>query len=137
MSVKIRVFPATDPRADVSFRQLHATCHTPIELKRWCPHCQREISRDEILKGYEFERGRYVVFTDEEIDAARPESTRVIDLAQVMPRADIDPVLIERAYWLAPDEESAGEPFAVIREALGDRAAIGRLALHGREYLVA
>ncbi|MEZ5319026.1 MAG: hypothetical protein R2752_16615, partial [Vicinamibacterales bacterium] len=59
------------------------------------------------------------------------------DLAQVMPRADIDPVLIERAYWLAPDEESAGEPFAVIREALGDRAAIGRLALHGREYLVA
>ena len=78
----MRVFPATDSAATISFNQLHAECQTRIQQKRWCPTCQREVPISEVVKGYEFEKGRYVVMTEEDIAKVRPESTRVIDLVQ-------------------------------------------------------
>lgn len=135
--VPIQVFPATSSNADVSFHQLHRKCHTRIQLKKWCPHCHVEVSNDEIVKGYETSRGRMVVVEDEDIAAVRPESTKTVDISDVVSTSVIDPVYIERSYFLAPDGKAAGSAFGVLRDALGDRAAVGRLALHGREYLVA
>ena len=137
ITIPIRVFPATNPGSDVSFRQLHRRCKTPIQLKKWCPHCEEEVTSADIVKGYESSKGQYVVVEEEEISKLRPESTRVIDVAHVVSASKIDPLLIERAYFLAPDTKTAGPSFAVLRESMGDRAAVGRLALHGREYLVA
>ena len=68
--------------ATISFNQLHAECQTRIQQKRWCPHCEREVPNTEIVKGYEFEKGRYVVVDEEDIQKVRVESTRVIDLVQ-------------------------------------------------------
>ena len=82
VNIPVRVFPATDSAATISFNQLHAECQTRIQQKRWCPHCEREVPMSEIAKGYEFEKGRYVVMTEEDISKVRPESTRVIDLVQ-------------------------------------------------------
>ncbi len=137
ITVPIRVYPATESRSDVSFHQLHRKCKTRIQLKKWCPHCDREVTADEIVKGYEKSKGRMVIVEEEEIKAVRPEATRVAEISHVLDDAVIDPIHVERSYYLAPDGKRAGEPYSVIREGLAGKAAVGRLALHGREYLVA
>jgi DNA end-binding protein Ku len=137
VNIPVRVFPATDAAATISFNQLHAECQTRIQQKRWCPHCEREVPNSEIVKGYEFEKGRYVVMSEEDMAKVRPESTRVIDLVQFTDAAAIDPIYVERPYYLAPDGAMAKDAFAVMREAIKGKAGIGKLALYGREYLVA
>src|SRR3954452_889332 len=137
VNIPVRVFPATDSAATISFNQLHAECQTRIQQKRWCPTCQREVPMSEVAKGYEFEKGRYVVVSEDDMAKVRPESTRVIDLVQFTEAAAIDPIYIERPYYLAPDGQIAQEAFAVIREGMTGKAGIGKLALYGREYLVA
>ncbi len=137
VNIPVRVFPATDSAATISFNQLHGECQTRIQQKRWCPHCEREVPHSEIVKGYEFEKGRYVMMTEEDVSKVRPESTRVIDLVQFTDAAAIDPILIDRPYYLAPDGGMAAEAFAVMREGMKGKAGIGKLALYGREYLVA
>ena len=137
VNIPVRVFPATDSAATISFNQLHAECQTRIQQKRWCPKCEREVPLSEVVKGYEFEKGRYVVMDEEDLSKVRPESTRVIDLVQFTPVESIDPIYVERPYYLAPDGQMAQEAFAVMREGMKGKAGIGKLALYGREYLVA
>ena len=137
VNIPVRVFPATDAAATISFNQLHAECQTRIQQKRWCPHCEREVPISEIAKGYEFEKGRYVVMTEDDMAKVRPESTRVIDLVQFTDASAIDPIYVEKPYYLAPDGPMAREAFAVMREGMKGKAGIGKLALYGREYLVA
>lgn len=137
IAIPIRVYPATTNTADVSFRQLHRRCHTPIQLKKWCPHCEEEVSSDDIVHGYETSKGQYVLVEDEDIKKLRPETTQVIDLSHVIEASSIGPINVERTYFVTPDTKPAGSAFAVLRQALEGRAAIGRVSLHGREYLVA
>jgi len=137
VTIPIRVFPATDSAATISFNQLHAECQTRIQQKKWCPSCEREVANNEIVKGYEFSKGKYVVMEEEDIAKVRPESTRVINLTQFTTVDQIDPIYFERPYYLAPDGNVAAEAFAVVREGMQGKAGIGRLALYGREYLVA
>lgn len=137
VTVPIRVFPAADHAGSVSFNQLHAECQTRIQQKKWCAQCDRQVDKSEIVKGYEFEKGRYVVVDEDDIAKARPESTRVINLLRFADIDSIDPIYVERPYYLAPDGRVAGEAFAVLREALRGKAGIGKLALYGREYVVA
>ena len=137
VTIPVKVFPATESAAALSFNQLQAECKTRIQQKRWCPHCDREVPLSEIVKGYEFEKGRYVVMTDEDIQKVRVESTRVIDLAQFTDVAEIDPIYVDKAYYLAPDGAVAAQSFAVMREGMAGKAGIGKVALYGREYLVA
>src|SRR3954467_11185148 len=137
VNIPVRVFPATDSAATISFNQLHAECQTRIQQKRWCPHCEREVPISEVVKGYEFEKGRYVVMNEDDVAKVRPESTRVIDLVQFTDAVSIDPIYFERPYYLAPDGAMATEAFAVMREGMKGKAGIGKLALYGREYLVA
>src|SRR4026207_1088930 len=120
VNIPIKVFPATDAGATLSFNQLHAECQTRIQQKRWCPHCEREVSNAELAKGYEVEKGRYVIASEEDIQKVRVESTRVINLVQFANASDIDPIYVDRAYYLAPDGPMAAEAFAVMR---GDRVA--------------
>ena len=103
VNIPIKVFPATDAGATLSFNQLHAECQTRIQQKRWCPHCEREVPNTDIVKGYEFEKGRYVVVEEEDIEKVRVESTRVINLEKFTDDTAIDPIYLERPYYLAPD----------------------------------
>jgi len=136
VNIPIKVFPATDAGATVSFNQLHAECQTRIQQKRWCPQCQRDVPNTDIVKGYEFEKGHYVVVEDEDVAKVRVESTRVINLEKFTEDTSIDPIYLERPYYLAPDGPVAAEAFAVIREGMAGKAGIGKVALYGREYLV-
>jgi len=137
VNIPIKVFPATESSGSISFNQLHGECQTRIQQKRWCPHCNREVPNSEIVKGYEFEKGRYVVMADEDFDQVRPESTRVIDLVQFADAAAIDPMYVDRSYYLAPDGGMAADAFAVMRDGMEGKVGVGKLALYGREYLVA
>jgi DNA end-binding protein Ku len=136
VNIPIKVFPATDAGATLSFNQLHGECQTRIQQKRWCPKCEREVPNTDIVKGYEFEKGRYVVMEEEDIEKVRVESTRVISLEKFTDDTAIDPIYLERPYYLAPDGPVAREAFAVIREGMQGKAGIGKVALYGREYLV-
>jgi len=136
VNIPIKVFPATDAAATLSFNQLHAECQTRIQQKRWCPHCEREVPNTDLVKGYEFEKGRWVVIEEEDIDKVRVESTRVINLEKFTDDTAIDPIYLEKPYYLAPDGPVAKEAFAVIREGMKGKAGIGKVALYGREYLI-
>src|SRR3954470_6881870 len=137
VTIPVKVFPATESAASISFNQLHGECQTRIQQKRWCAHCEREVPNSELVKGYEFEKGRYVVVTDDDIQKGRVESTRVIALVQLTHDSSIHPIYVDRAYYLARDGGMATEAFAVMREGMAGKAGIGKLALYGREYLVA
>jgi DNA end-binding protein Ku len=137
VNIPIKVFPATESSGTIAFNQLHGECQTRIQQKRWCPRCEREVPLSEIVKGYEFEKGRWVVLTDEDFEKVRPESTRIIDLVQFADDAAIDPMYVDRAYYLAPDGAVASDAFAVMRDGMKGKVGVGKLALYGREYLVA
>jgi DNA end-binding protein Ku len=137
VNIPIKVFPATESSGSISFNQLHAECQTRIQQKKWCPHCEREVPNAEIVKGFEFEKGRYVVMSEDDVEQVRPESTRVIDLVQFADAASLDPMYVDRTYYLAPDGGMAGDAFAVMRDGMRGKIGIGKLALYGREYLVA
>src|SRR5438034_970398 len=136
VNIPVRVFPATDAGATLSFNQLHAECQTRIQQKRWCPKCEREVPNTDIVKGFEFEKGRYVVVNDEDVEKVRVDSTRVINLEKFTDDTAVDPIYLERPYYLAPDGPVAKEAFAVIREGMKGKAGIGKVALYGREYLI-
>jgi DNA end-binding protein Ku len=137
VNIPIKVFPATESSGTISFNQLHAECQTRIQQKRWCPNCNKEVANTELAKGYEFEKGRYVVLTEDDIDKVRPASTRVIDLVQFDDAESLDPMYVDRTYYLAPDGQVAADAFAVFREGMKGKIGVGKLALYGREYLVA
>jgi DNA end-binding protein Ku len=137
VNIPIKVFPATESSGTLSFNQLHGECRTRIQQKRWCPTCNREVQNAELVKGYEFAKGQYVVLTEEDFDKVRPESTRVIDLVQFADDSSIDPMFVDRAYYLAPDGGMAADAFAVMRDGMAGKVGVGKLALYGREYLVA
>jgi DNA end-binding protein Ku len=137
VNIPIKVFPATESAGTISFNQLHAACQSRIQQKRWCPSCNKEVANTEIVKGFEFEKGRYVVMTEEDIDKVRPSSTRVIDLVQFDDVGALDPMYVDRTYYLAPDGQVAADAFAVMREGMKGKIGVGKLALYGREYLVA
>jgi DNA end-binding protein Ku len=137
VSIPIKVYPASESAAALSFNQLHGECRTRIQQKRWCPNCNREVANTELVKGYEFEKGRFVVLDEEDFAKVTTESTRVINLVQFSDTEAIDPIYFDRAYYLAPDGPMASGAYAVMREGMRGKAGIGKVALYGREYLVA
>lgn len=145
VTIPIKVYPATSESDGVRFNQLHETCSTRIQQRKWCPTCAREVTSAEIVKGYEFETGKYVILSADELDAVSPPSTRVIDLVQFAPMAALEPRIVDRAYFLAPDGELASEAYALLCDAMATiagaaangRIGLGKLAIYGREYLVA
>jgi DNA end-binding protein Ku len=125
VNIPIKVFPATESAGTISFNQLHNACQTRIQQKRWCPSCNKEVANTEI------------VMNDDDIDKVRPSSTRVIDLVQFDDAGALDPMYVDRTYYLAPDGQVAADAFAVMREGMKGKIGVGKLALYGREYLVA
>jgi DNA end-binding protein Ku len=137
VNIPIKVFPATESSGTIAFNQLHNVCQTRIQQKKWCPSCNKEVANTDIVKGYEFEKGHYVIMSEEDIEKVRPTSTRVIDLVQFDESSSLDPMYVDRTYYLAPDGQVAADAFAVMREGMKGKIGVGKLALYGREYLVA
>jgi DNA end-binding protein Ku len=97
VNIPVKVYPATESSATISFNQLHNECQTRINYKKWCPKCERDVTQAEIVKGYEFEKGRFVVVDEEDIAKVRTESTKVINLVQFAGAEEIDPMYVDKA----------------------------------------
>jgi DNA end-binding protein Ku len=137
VNIPVKVYPATESSATISFNQLHAECQTRINYKKWCAKCNRDVTAAEIVKGYEFEKGRFVVIDDEDVAKVRTESTKVINLVQFAGADEIDPMYVDRAYYLVPDGAMASDAYAVMRDGMQGKVGVGKVAIHGRESLVA
>jgi len=134
----VALYTATERTGDVHFHMLSAKTHNRIRMIPTDPETG-PIERDDIVKGYEIEKDRYVIVTDDEIDAVRLESTRTIDIERFVDVGDIDRIYWDEPYFLLPDGKLALEAYAVIREAMRrtKRIALGRVVMHTRERLLA
>jgi DNA end-binding protein Ku len=137
VNIPVKVYPATESSATIAFNQLHNECQGRINYKKWCAKCEREVTQAEIVRGYEFEKGRWVVVDDEDIAKVRTESTKVINLVQFAGADEIDPMYVDSAYYLVPDGAMAADAYAVMRDGMSGKVGVGKVAIHGRESLVA
>jgi DNA end-binding protein Ku len=134
----VALYTATERSGDVHFNMLSAETHNRIRMIPTDPETG-PIDRDDIVKGYEVDKDRYVIVTDEEIAAVRLESTRTIDIERFVDAADVDRIYWDEPYFLVPDGKLALEAYAVIREAMKHtrKIALGRVVMHTRERLLA
>jgi len=134
----VALYTATASGGEVHFNMLHKTTHNRIRMIPTDPETG-PVDRDDIVKGYEIEKDRFVVVTDEEIEDVRLESTRTIDIDRFVDERDIDRLYWNDPYFLVPDGKMAVEAYTVIREAMrkSGRIALGRVVMHTRERLLA
>lgn len=137
VSIPVKLFTATDSQ-DISFKQLHAADNSPIRLIRRCAADGEDLSPDEIVKGYEYSKDRYVIVTDADIDHIPLPSKQAIELTAFVNGAEIDPLFFEKGYYVEP-EEVGRKPFALLVRALTERKllAVGKLAIRTKERLCA
>jgi DNA end-binding protein Ku len=142
VSIPVGLAPATKPAArqsDVSFRQLHRECSTPIKQKRWCPTHDREVTQDEIVRGFEVAKGQYVIVEDADLEAIeRSDDSRAIEITSFVPDDSVDPIYLDRTYYLVPAATTAQRrPYVLLLAAMQETgmAALGRFVRAGRESL--
>jgi DNA end-binding protein Ku len=142
VSIPVGLALATKPAArqsDVSFRQLHRECRTPIKQKRWCPTHDREVGPDEIVRGWEVAKGEFVIVEDADLEAIEQnDDSRSIEINRFVPLTSIDPIYFDRTYFLVPaGAEAQRRPYVLLLEAMKDAgvAALGRFVLAGKEKL--
>jgi DNA end-binding protein Ku len=141
VNIPVGLALATAPKArqsDISFRTLHRECKTPIRNKRWCPTHEREVGADEIVKGWEVAKGEFVVVDEADLEAiAQHDDSRSIDITRFVKLDEVDPVYLDRTYFLAPaTAPAARRPYVLLLEAMrqADMGAVGRFILRGAEY---
>jgi DNA end-binding protein Ku len=137
VSIPVKLYSATQSGSAISFNLLHKKCGSRLKQQYLCIKEDVVVERDEMVKGYEFAKDQYVMFTPEEIKALDEVGTHAIEIAEFVPMESIDPVYFDKTYYLAPDK-GAAKPYGLLTEALKDakRAAVGRWAARGKAYLV-
>jgi DNA end-binding protein Ku len=140
VTIPVGLAPATAPKArasDVSFRTLHRECKTPIKQKRWCPVHEREVTPDELVKGWEVSKGQFVIVEDADLEAIEQRDTsRAIEISRFVPLEQVDPVYFDRTYFLAPSTaEAQRRPYVLLLDAMKETGmgAIGRMVIRGNE----
>jgi len=143
VTIPVGLAPATAPKArasDVTFRTLHRECGTPIKQKRWCPLHDREVSNDELVKGWEVSKGQFVIVEDADLEAIEQRDTsRAIEISRFVPLAEVDPLFFDRTYFLAPSSaEAQRRPYVLLLNAMKETgmAGIGRMVIRGNENFV-
>ncbi|MBB4152716.1 DNA end-binding protein Ku [Sphingomonas jinjuensis] len=137
VSIPVEIYPATRSGASISFKQIHEPSGKPIHYEKVVTGVG-PVDRDEIMKGYEVEKGEFVLLEQDEIDAVKLESKKTLELTQFVDARDIDVMYFEKPYFVVPADDLAEEAFIVLREALKrtKKVGLGQLAMRGREYVV-
>jgi DNA end-binding protein Ku len=136
VSIPVQLYTATSSKK-ISFNLLHAKCGSRIKQQTYCPKCEEVIDRSALVRGYEFSKGEYVQFTEEELKSLEQESSKIIDIAEFVPLSKVDPIYFENTYYLGPDK-SGEKPYRLLAEAMAKthRVALAKLVLRGKENLV-
>ena len=137
MSIPVEIFPATKAGRSIAFHQIHEPSGQRVKYEKVVPGIG-PVDRDEILKGYEVEKGEYILLDPEEIEKVKLESRKTLELTQFVDLSDIDPIYYDKPYFVVPADDLAEEAFVVLREALKKtrKVGIGQLAMRGQEYVV-
>lgn len=137
VSIPVEIYSATKSGAQISFHQIHEPSGKRIKYEKVAPGVG-PVDVDEIVKGFEYEKGEYVLLEQDEIDAVKLESKKTLELTQFVDASDIDVLYYEKPYFVVPADDLAEEAFIVLREALRrtKKVGLGQLALRGREYIV-
>jgi DNA end-binding protein Ku len=139
VSFGVSLIPATESRSDLHFHEIDRQTGQRVRHQKVVPQSGEPVENSAIVKGYEYSKGRYLPLEPEDIQNLRVASSKTIDLEQFVAVDEIDPACYEKPYFMLPENASQGEAFAVVREALEEtgKAGIGKIALAGREHLVA
>lgn len=137
VSIPVEIYSATRSGATIAFHQIHEPSGKRIQYEKVVPGIG-PVDRDEIIKGYEYKKGNYVLLDEKEIEGVRLESKKTLELTQFVDQDDIDPIYFDKPYYVVPADDLAEEAFIVLREALrrSKKIGIGQLAMRGREYVV-
>jgi DNA end-binding protein Ku len=137
VSIPVKLYSATESERGISFNMLHKTCGSRLKQQYLCIKEEIPVAREDTVKGYEFAKDQYVMFTPEEMKALEEAGTHSADITEFVPIESIDPVYFDKAYYLAPDKGGA-KPYALLARALREsgRCAIGRWASRGKQYIV-
>lgn len=135
VNIPITLHPATKSRS-VSFRLLHDEDHTPVKFVKTCPADNKALSNDDIVKGYEFEKGRFVIMEDKDFEAVEVKKGRSIEVMQFVRMDEVDPIYFQKSYYLAPVETSL-KAYELFHEAMRrqDKAALARFSLRNKQQL--
>jgi DNA end-binding protein Ku len=137
VAIPVKLYSATEASRQISFNFLHKTCGSRLRQQYFCIKEDVPVPRDEMVKGYEFAKDQYVMFTPEELKALEEAGTQTADINEFVPISAIDPVYFDKAYYIAPDKGGA-KPYALFAKALREskRCALGRWAARGKQYIV-
>ena len=135
VNIPVRLYAATEQK-NVRFRYLHEPCRTPVEYRKVCPGCRKEVANDEIVKGYEYEKGRFVIISDSDLARIPEETTKSISIVDFVRQEEVDPIYYDRSYFLSPGETGT-KAFQLLAKAMEEAGmvAIVRLVLRSRQAL--
>ena len=135
--IPVKIYPSTKGANAIKFNQLHEACGGRLKQKNHCPACDADVSRDEMVKGYEFAKGQYVTFDAEELKALEAQSTGEIQISEFVPLKKVDPIYFDKGYYLGYDK-GAQKAYSLLCVALrkAKLAAVARYTARGKEYLV-
>ncbi len=136
ISMPVRMFAAARGER-ISFNQLHKECHSRLKQPLFCPVCNRNVERSEIVKGYEYEKDQYVLFSEEELDKIEPSSARVMEILEFVKLDEMDPLYFDSSYYLTP-EDAGVKAYQLLMKAMEESGygAIAKLTMHQREHIV-
>jgi len=137
VSIPVKLYSTTQPGSGISFNLLHRKCNSRLKQQYICPTDNEIVPREEMVKGYEFSKDQYVIFTDEELKAIEEQSTKAIEITEFVPAAKVDPIYFEGSYYLGPDK--GGErAYRLLSEAMrqAGQVAVARYSARGRQSLV-
>jgi len=136
VSIPVRFYTATKSE-DVHFHLLHESCGTRVNRKWWCPHHEKIVDSDELIRGYEISKNKYVTFTDEEMETLETDDNRAVEITEFVDLHEIDPVFFEKAYYLGPSA-GGGKTYRLLSQAMKkqDKVAVARWIGGGKEHLV-
>lgn len=137
VAIPVKLFTGTRPGASIHFNLLHESCGARVRRRYYCPNDDELLDNDDLVKGYEFAKGHYVTFSDEELKAVEEEASHAIEIAKFVPLAAVDPIYYDRPYYLGPDK-GGDRPYQLLRRVMIETglAAIARYAARGKQYLV-
>ena len=137
VSIPVKLYSATEASRAISFNLLHKACGSRVRQQYFCVKEDVPVSREEMVKGYEFAKDQYVMFTPEELKALEETGTHTAEITEFVPIESVDPVYFDKSYYLAPDKGGA-KPYALLARALreSNRCALGRWAARGKQYIV-
>lgn len=137
VNIPVKLYAATEDK-DIKMRYLHKECHTPIQYEKRCPTCDRPLESEDIVRGYEYEEGKFVIMEKDEIEALAHEKNKSVEIVDFVELSDIDPIYFNRSYFIGPNDQGT-KPYMLLKQAMEESGRIGlaKITIRSKEHLAA